>query len=206
MLRFKQLWNYLLVVKILLNIFLCSTLFGQFDQLYNGFGLDIGTSGSGIFLTRQAIHNSKNFSLNGEIRLYDIKASDETIVYDYYSGQYQTVGGKSLFMLPFFFGSNYYLFNGKIENNFAPFLALRVGGVLSVDGKEYGSFSQRWKNPDTQINPGGFFGVGIDFKMVGQTSVSVMIGWELLPLDKEFDGSDNYSGSLIHISFNRRPK
>ena len=113
MLRFKQLWNYFLVVKILLNIFLCSTLFSQFDQLYNGFGVDIGTSGSGIFLTRQAIHDSKYFSLNGEIRLYDIKASDETIVYDYYSGHYQTVGGKSLFMLPFFFGSNYYLFNGS---------------------------------------------------------------------------------------------
>ena len=38
---FKELWNYFLVVKILLNIFLCSTLFGQFNQLYNGFGLDI---------------------------------------------------------------------------------------------------------------------------------------------------------------------
>ena len=198
--------SFRFIVKILCSIILCSALFGEFDQFYNGFGLDIGTSGSGIFITRQAIHDSRNFSLNGEIRFYDIKASDETIVYNYYSGQYQTVGGKSLFMLPLFFGTNYYLFNGKIENNFSPFLTFRVGGVLAVDGKEYGSFSQRWKNPDTQINPGAFLGAGIDFKMVGQTSVSVMIGLELLPLGKVFDGLDDYSGNLIHIAFNRRPK
>jgi hypothetical protein len=191
-------------MKILYSLILCSFLFGEFDQFYNGFGMDIGKSGSGLFITRQAIHDSEYFSLNGELRFYDIKASDETIVYDYYSGQYQTVGGKSLFMLPLFFGANYYLFNGKIENNFSPFLTLRVGGVFSVDGKEIGSFRQRWENPDTQINPGGFLGAGIDFKMVGQTSVSVMIGLELLPLDHKFDGLDDYSGRLIHISFNRR--
>ena len=81
-----------------------------------------------------------------------------------------------------------------------------MGGVLSVDGDEQGSFRQRWSDPQTQLNPGGFLGAGIDFKMVGQTSVSVMIGLELLPLNQEFDGSDNYSGRLIHISFNRRSK
>ena len=193
-------------MRIVLCFAFYSTLFGDFNQFYNGFGLDIGTSGSGIFITRQAIHESGNYSFNGEIRFYDIKASDETIVYNYYSGQYQTVGGKSLFMLPFFFGANYYLFNGKIENNFSPFLTIRMGGVLSVDGDEQGSFRQRWSDPQTQLNPGGFLGAGIDFKMVGQTSVSVMIGLEILPLNQEFDGSDNYSGRLIHISFNRRSK
>ena len=99
-------------MRILLSLTFCSILFADFNQIYNGFGLDIGTSGSGIFVTRQAIHDSENYSLNAEVRFYDIKASDETIVYNYYSGQYQTVGGKSLFMLPFFFGTNYYLFNG----------------------------------------------------------------------------------------------
>ena len=88
-------------MRILLSLTFCSTLFADFNQIYNGFGLDIGTNGSGIFVTRQAIHDSENYSLNAEVRFYDIKASDETIVYNYYSGQYQTVGGKSLVMLPF---------------------------------------------------------------------------------------------------------
>ena len=193
-----------------MKLFFCfifsSLLFGGFDQIYNGFGLDIGSNGSGIFITRQVTHESEYFSLNGEMRFYDIKASDETIVYNYYSGQYQSVGGKSLIMLPIFFGANYYPFIGQIENNFSPFLTARLGGVLSLDGKETGTFRERWKAPDTQISPGGFLGIGIDFKLVGQSSVSVMVGLELLPLNKKIDGMDDYSGTLIHISFNRRFK
>ena len=94
----------------------------------------------------------------------------------------------------------------KIENNFSPFLTVRLGGVLSLDGEETGTFRERWKAPDTQISPGGFLGIGIDFNLVGQSSVSVMVGLELLPLNKKIDGMDDYSGTLIHISFNRRFK
>ncbi len=181
-------------------------LFGQFDQVQNGFGLDIGSSGSGMFITRHYIHASEKFVLNGELRFYDIKAEDETIVYDYYSGQYKTVGGKSLFMLPAFIGTNYYPFVGKIENNFSPFIVVKGGVITTVDGKESGTFSERWKNPILQFSPGGFVGCGIDFKMVGQSSVSAMVGYEILHLNKIADGKKDYSGFLIHLSFNRRAK
>ena len=67
-----------------MKLFLCfifsSFLFAEFDQVYNGFGIDIGSNGSGIFVTRQATHESEKYSLNGELRFYDIKASDETII------------------------------------------------------------------------------------------------------------------------------
>jgi hypothetical protein len=181
-------------------------LFGQFDQVTNGFGLDIGSSGSGMFVTRHYFHSSEKIALNSELRFYDIKAEEETIVYDYYTGQYKTVGGKSLFMIPVFFGTNYYPFVGKIENNFAPFIALKGGVVTTVDGRESGTFSERWKNPDVQYSPGGFVGVGIDFKIVGQSSVMAMVGVELLPLNQEADGEKDYSGFLIHLSFNRWAK
>ena len=181
-------------------------LFGQFDQVTNGFGLDIGSSGSGMFIIRNYVHASERIALNGELRFYDIKAEDETIVYDYYTGQYKSVGGKSLVMLPVFFGGNYYPFVGKIENNFSPFISIKGGVVTTVDGEEFGTFSERWKNPDIQYTPGGFLGVGIDFKIVGQSSVMVMVGLEYLPLIKETDGKYNYSGFLIHLSFNRRAK
>jgi hypothetical protein len=181
-------------------------LLGQFDQVTNGFGLDIGTSGSGIFIMRNYIHSSEKLALNGEVRFYDIKADDETIVYDYYSGQYKSVGGKSLVMFPVFVGGNYYPFVGKIENNFSPFISIKGGVVTTVDGEEFGTFSERWKNPYIQYNPGGFLGVGIDFKIVGQSFVMVMVGLEYLPLKKETDGKIDYSGFLIHLSFNRRTK
>jgi hypothetical protein len=179
-------------------------LFGQFDQVTNGFGLDIGSSGSGMFIIRNYVHASERIALNGELRFYDIKAEDETIVYDYYTGQYKSVGGKSLVMLPVFFGGNYYPFVGKIENNFSPFIAIKGGVVTTVDGEESGTFSERWKKSDIQFSPGGFLGVGIDFKIVGQSSVMVMVGFEYLPLKKEADGKKDYSGFLIHLSFNRR--
>ena len=88
----------------------------------------------------------------------------------------------------------------------APVASLGSYPALSIDGKETGTFRERWKSPDTQISPGGFFGIGIDFKLVGQSSVSVMVGLEVLPMNKKIDGMDDYSGRLIHISFNRRSK
>ena len=113
---------------------------------------------------------------------------------------------KSLFMLPAFIGANYYPFVGKIENNFSPFITAKGGVVTTLDGKEFGTFSERWKNPVIQFSPGGFLGVGIDFKMIGQSFVMVMVGLEFLPLNKEADGQTDYSGFLIHLSFNRRAK
>jgi hypothetical protein len=181
-------------------------LLGQFDQVTNGFGLDIGSSGSGMFIMRNYVHASEKLALNGELRFYDIKADDETIVYDYYTGQYKSVGGKSLVMFPVFVGGNYYPFVGKIENNFSPFISIKGGVVTTVDGDEDGAFIKRWKKPDIQYNSGGFLGLGIDFKIVGQSSVMVMVGLEYLPLKKETDGKNNYSGFLIHLSFNRRAK
>ena len=197
-------WYYPMIKLILLlfPVFI----FGQFSQITNGFGLDIGSSGSGMFITRNYIHDSEKYSFNGELRFYDIKADDEIIVRDYNTGQYTSVGGKSLFMIPAFVGGNYYPFVGKIENNFSPFLAIKGGIVLTVDGEESGIFSERWENPDLQVSPGGFIGGGIDFKIVGQSSVTVMVGYEILPMNKIIDGQKNYSGFLIHLSFNRRAK
>ena len=123
-------------MKIFFSIMFSTFLFGEFGKTYNGFGIDIGTNGSGIFITRQILHDSEKFSLNGELRFYDIKSSTETYAYNLYTGQYESTGGKSLFMTPFFFGMNYYPFVGKIENNFSPFMTARFGGVLSVDGNE----------------------------------------------------------------------
>ena len=61
------------------------------------------------------------------------------------------------------------------------------------------------KRVKKKIAPGGFLGIGIDFKMYGQTSVSTMVGVEVLPLKSVIDNYDNH-GFLIHIAFNKRFK
>ena len=55
-------------------------------------------------------------------------------------------------------------------------------GLFTLDGAEEGSFKERWKNIDSQFTLGSFTGIGIDFKMYGQTTVSPMVGYEILPL------------------------
>ena len=180
--------------------------FASYDLIQNGFGLDIGKSGSGFFLMRQYNHNSEKFSLIAEIRFYDIKGENEMYVFDYYTQQYRSIGSKNLVYVPAFIGLNYYPFSGKIANNFSPFFTFRSGPVLSIDGKENGSFSNRWGNPDTYISFGSFVGVGIEFKWVSQSSVILNIGYEYLPPSKSMKEPNDYSGLLIHIAFNRSAK
>ena len=191
-------------MKLFFSFVFISLSWGQFDPAYYGFGLDIGSSGSGFFINGHIPHNSKKLSLNAELRFYDIKDPNESMVYDPYYGTTRTIGGVSLIMLPIFIGSNYYPFVDKIQNNFSPFIAIRGGGIFTLNGAEEGSFNERWKNIDTQFTLGGFFGLGVDFKMYGQTTVSPMVGYERLPLKYKADGQIDYSGMLIHIAFNRR--
>ena len=86
----------------------------------------------------------------------------------------------------------------------SPFVAIRGGGLFTLDGAEEGSFKERWKNIDSQFTLGSFTGIGVDFKMYGQTTVSPMVGYEILPLQYKADGKNDYSGMQIHIAFNRR--
>ena len=179
---------------------------GQFDHVHNGFGLDIGSSGSGVFIMRQYNHNSGNYSLSGELRFYDIKSSNETIVYDWYTNQYKSVSGISLILMPAFLGANYYPFSGKIANNFSPFITIKVGPLLTLNGLEKGRFLHRWSNAETHWSAGGFFGVGAELRLVNMTSVMIHLGYEYLPLSRIADGKNDYSGLLIHIAFNRLKK
>ena len=190
----------------LLTVGIPVLLIGQFDHVHNGIGLDIGSSGSGVFIMRQYTHTSQKYSLSGELRFYDIKASNEIIVYDWYSNQYRSVGGKSLILMPAFFGANYYPFAGQIANNFSPFITLRGGPLFTLNGLETGKFVQRWSNAETHWSAGGFFGVGTEFRLVNMTSVLLHVGYEYLPLSRIADGENDYSGLLIHIAFNRLKK
>ncbi len=174
-----------------------------YDNISNGFGLDIGSNGSGIFFVRQYSNNNKAFAFNFEMRLYDIKSQNETIVYDYYTRQYKAVSGKSLFMTPLFAGFNFHPFVGKIDNSFSPFLTTRFGPVFIIDGEDDGDFSKRWSKPNFDYSMGSFIGLGIDFKYIQKSFISTMFGYEFLPPDPSNNDPPIHSGILIHISFNR---
>ena len=77
---------------------------GQFSSVQYGLGLDIGSSGSGIFFNHMWTNTSETASIIAEFRYFDVKGDEETIVYDYWTNQYSTVGGQNLILLPMLLG------------------------------------------------------------------------------------------------------
>ena len=190
--------RFLFLLLISLNFTIASS-----NKRY-GAGLDIGSKGSGIFFNYLSGNVEKNFDLVGEIRYFDIKGDTESIVYDYWTNQYVTISGQNLLFIPMLVGFNYHPFAGKIANNFSPFITFRGGFNFAIDGKEgNGSFKETWRKADTQWSTAGFIGGGIEFRWYNQSSIALHIGYDIIKLKKKADQKTNYSGLLIHISFNR---
>ena len=96
------------------------------------------------------------------------------------------------------------LFAGKIANNFSPFLTMRLGASLAIDGAEdVSGFDNIWSGASTFWSPAGFIGGGIEFRWLNRSSVSLHVGYDILKLTEKADNQDDYSGMLIHIAFNR---
>ena len=70
-----------------------------------------------------------------------------------------------------------------------------------MDGNESNSFKERWGNPDTFWTYGVFAGLGIDFKMMTQSTISVNLGFDYLPMNRDLNGDSQFGGFLIHIAF-----
>ena len=169
-----------------------------------GAGLDIGSKGSGFFLNYISGNIKKNFDLVGEFRYFDIKGDTESIVYDYWTRQYITISGQNLLFIPILVGFNYHPFAGQIANNFSPFIAIRGGLNLTIDGKEVdGSYKEVWRKANTHWSTAGFVGGGVEFRWYNQSSIALHIGSDIIKLKEKADQKRNYSGLLIHISFNR---
>ena len=192
-------------MKYLVFFILSSTLvFGNFSNNRYGAGLDIGSKGSGFFFNYLIGNMEKNLDIVFEARYFDIKGETEMYVYDYWTNQYTTISGQNLILMPFMVGVNYHPFAGQIANNFSPFITIRGGTTLAIDGKEgSGSYKQKWIKAKTHWSPAGFVGVGIEFRLYSQTSVVLHIGSDILKLSEQADDRDDYSGLLIHIAFNR---
>ena len=102
-------------MKIILPFIMSNLIGANFNNVSNGFGLDIGSRGSGVFLIRQYLDNEKPIGLNLELRFYDVKGENETVFYDYYTGTYQSISGKSLFLSPSFLVSITILLRIKLK-------------------------------------------------------------------------------------------
>jgi len=192
-------------MKYLLILFLSTSMMvASFPNKRYGGGIDIGSKGSGFFFNYIMGNLKENLDIIYELRYLDIKGETELIVIDYYTGQPNTIGKQNLILLPMFMGINYHPFAGKIANNFSPFLTMRLGASLAIDGAEdVSGFNNIWSDASTFWSPAGFIGGGIEFRWLNRSSVSLHVGYDILKLTKKADNQDDYSGMLIHIAFNR---
>jgi len=168
---------------------------------YKGFGFKVGEQGSGLFY-HQSWRSSDALQWLVHGSIFDVKGDDQLMVYDYYTGQYRSVGDKYVLILPMFGGAKYFPFYDSIANNFAPFITAQMGPVLTIDGADSEKFKTRWGKSHGLWTLGGYAGVGVDFLMSNGMMVSVGAGLDILPMNGEVDGESNYNGAIIHFAFN----
>ena len=170
-------------------------------QMKKGIGPMLGTRGYGIIFSGQWQIKS-NIITGFETRFYDIKNDSELPGYNRFTGQPLNVGDKALFMVPLFGTVRWLPFEGKIANNFSPFVEMKLGPILAVDGDEdTRKFSNRWGKAGTIMTYGIQVAFGVDFLQMGGSAISPSIGYEYLPMGKEVDGRTNYNGTVVNITF-----
>jgi len=186
---------------IITGMFVLSILQGQ--DWRNSIGLVAGTDGSGISFHRQYSLRS-NLSIGFATRLYDIRAESEFPVYNYSTQQIEVTSEKYLLLFPLFGTVNYYPFDGKIDNNIAPFATIQSGPLFTADADELNNkFFDRWHAANTYWTLGGFVGVGIEMLMAGGSMVTVTAGSDIYPMKKKIDGKKQYGGLSLDISFSK---
>ena len=130
-------------VSLLILIIISSTLFSQEKNHNINFIFANNGYGFGYELDKFL---RDDLSIGADLRFYDIRA-DEYPIYDPFYNQYKIIGEKNIIMLPLYFKLNYYPFQGKIANNFEPYILFSFGSMISIDGDEnIKSFNQLCNN------------------------------------------------------------
>jgi len=170
-------------------------------QMKKGIGMTTGTQGSGIHFILSG-QLKENLFYGFEARYYDIKNETEIPVYNQYTGQYINVGDKALILLPVYATMRWLPFEGKIANNFSPFVQVKGGPLLAIDGnEEYRKFNKRWRKAPTFTSYGAQIVIGVSFLQMGGSSISPSIGFEFLPMGQTVDDKKQYDGTTINITW-----
>ena len=121
--------------RLVFIIIIISLGYGQISSTKHGIGLNIGDRGAGIFYHR-SFKSYENIKLGTTIRWLDIRPPEEIPIWNYNRQRYDIKNTVSLAMFPLFGTINYYPFEGKIANNFSPYISTKLGPVLVLDADE----------------------------------------------------------------------
>jgi len=189
--------------KLIFAIIIISIGLGQRLSTKNGVGLNVGDRGAGLFYHRH-IKSTDNIKIGATIRWFDVRPPEEIPSYNYYTGQYENTNTVSLAVFPLFGTFNYYPFEGKIANNFSPFISSKLGPVIVLDADEsIKSFSKRWFNAKSKFTYGGNIAIGIEFRQPGKVHYAIEFSYDFIPLTSSIDGYTNLNGTVLSFSIHR---
>ncbi len=177
--------------------------YGQVNSTKHGVGLNVGNRGSGIFYHRH-IKSYEIIKIGATIRWLDIRPPEEIPSYNYYTGRYENLNIVSLALFPLFGTIDYYPFEGKIANNFSPYISVKLGPILILNADaSIKSFFERWFNADSEFTYGGNIGIGVEFRQPGKIHYSVEFSYDLIPLNSTISKYNNLNGIVLSISIHR---
>jgi len=189
--------------KLIFIIVLIALGFGQISSTKHGVGLNVGDRGAGIFYHRH-IKSYDNIKLGATIRWLDVRPPEEIPSYNYYTGQYENKNTISLAIFPLFGVLNYYPFEGKIANNFSPYISTKLGPVLVLNADaNVKSFFERWFNANSKFTYGGNIAVGVEFRQPGKVHYSVEFSYDLIPLSSPISNYNDLNGTVLSFSIHR---
>lgn len=138
-----------------------------------------------------------------QFSLLFFQESDKVPVCDYYGRCYRPKS-KKIFFLNTRTGIQHRLWANSIAENMQPYLFASLGPSLAINPLNDGSFLERWKNTTFNVTAHLFIGAGVDFVYSRVNQFSVSIGYEYMRFFSRVDGSNNYSGVSVVLSFGER--
>ena len=166
---------------------------------------DMGLTNRGIAVGGTWRHNwSTVYSSPLQISTLFYKESDKIPYVDPYTGRYVEPPSKKLVFLNIRSGLQRRLWTQSLAPNVQPYILTTAGPTIALDPPNTGGFFSRWKNATASFTGHAFVGGGVDFVYSRRSQFSVTIGYELIYFPTVVDGSQNYSGITIMMSFGER--
>jgi len=189
--------------RLSIIIIVISLGYGEINSTRHGAGLNIGDRGAGIFYHKH-LKSFDNSKLGAVIRWLDVRPPEEIPTWNPYIGRWENKNTVSLAIFPLFGTLNFYPFEGKIANNFSPYISAKLGPILILDADaEIKSFSERWSNAVSKITYGGNIGIGVEFRQPGKVHYSVELSYDLIPLNDPISNYNNLNGTVLSLSLHR---
>lgn len=143
-------------------------------------------------------------ALRGLVQAKILNVAEGLPLVDTWTRRVYETGSANLVLVPVTGGVTYHPFEGQIANNFSPLLVLGLGPTFILNLAEERNFFDQWRHMETRVYPGAFGGVGVELPIGAGSFMTVILGYDFLPMGRPVDGREHYSGTVLKFMFGRR--